>query len=517
MPRLGSVLIFSSLALLVLTRLWVPPPGIDVLWQIKAGEWMWQTQRILTTDPFSYTRLGAPWLNHEWGSELLYYALYHAYSGLGLTWLRIGIGLSIAWCVYQTCGRFSPHRWLNMLVTLLTLLVVTSRLTNRPAVFSTLFLCIVVWLVTRVRHDPALRRHYFWLFPLFLLWTNLHAGVVLGLAALFLFWCPPIVRRLRHLSPPCPWYQREECLFVGLIGICLVNPFGYRILTFPFENLGLTVAIAHTTEWFPAYHPLALRAPGGQFVPYLFGVVLLALIVNACAVDGAYLLLLALTGVMAIKAIRFLPECACLAGPFVAAAFAPVIARHSRLTPALILASVVVAGWPLRRVSVRDLFSLTAARQPSIALSHAPDLAAFLNALQIRGKVFNDMNLGASLIFYRGPEEKVFFDGRHDIYDNAFFAEYLAAFTDPAWFEALSARYGGFDYIVLGQKDWRRHAPLHRWLWGHPDWEMVYAAAQGYVYLRKAPPFAETIRQYRITIPPPVLKARIPLLPPKGY
>ena len=49
-------------------------PGVlndgDTFWHIKAGEWIIGQGAVPHTDPFSYTKAGAPWVAHEWLAEV---------------------------------------------------------------------------------------------------------------------------------------------------------------------------------------------------------------------------------------------------------------------------------------------------------------------------------------------------------------------------------------------------------------------------------------------------------------
>ena len=43
----------------------------DLWWHIKTGEWIWQHHAVPTTDPFSSTFAGHPWIAKEWLSQVL--------------------------------------------------------------------------------------------------------------------------------------------------------------------------------------------------------------------------------------------------------------------------------------------------------------------------------------------------------------------------------------------------------------------------------------------------------------
>ena len=43
----------------------------DTWWHLAAAEWIINHQAAPHADPFSYTRAGAPWLDHEWLSQAI--------------------------------------------------------------------------------------------------------------------------------------------------------------------------------------------------------------------------------------------------------------------------------------------------------------------------------------------------------------------------------------------------------------------------------------------------------------
>src|SRR6202162_3765006 len=77
MGPLGLGALLYGLLLIVGERLLNDP---DTYWHIATGRWIWAHAAVPTADPFSHTLPGAPWLAHEWLSELI---LAGAYGALG--------------------------------------------------------------------------------------------------------------------------------------------------------------------------------------------------------------------------------------------------------------------------------------------------------------------------------------------------------------------------------------------------------------------------------------------------
>ncbi|MBX5467696.1 MAG: hypothetical protein K6U14_09445 [Firmicutes bacterium] len=48
----------------------------DVFWHLAAGRWMWAHRAVLTRNRFSWDAHGAPWINLEWGWDVLLWGLW---------------------------------------------------------------------------------------------------------------------------------------------------------------------------------------------------------------------------------------------------------------------------------------------------------------------------------------------------------------------------------------------------------------------------------------------------------
>src|SRR6266513_1433781 len=86
----------SSLASLLKTRhtfvvvLWfglfaMPARGMldpDIWWHVRTEQLIVHSHHLFHADPYSFTRSGQPWVNHEWLFDVLAFALYRV-AGAG--------------------------------------------------------------------------------------------------------------------------------------------------------------------------------------------------------------------------------------------------------------------------------------------------------------------------------------------------------------------------------------------------------------------------------------------------
>ena len=69
--RAAAIILFALLFALA-TRI---PVDTDVWWHLRAGQYT-LANGMIRVDPFSFTKLGEPWINHSWGSQLVLYAVW---------------------------------------------------------------------------------------------------------------------------------------------------------------------------------------------------------------------------------------------------------------------------------------------------------------------------------------------------------------------------------------------------------------------------------------------------------
>lgn len=502
---MSNFITFLTSTAVAVTSLWKPPLDIDLWWHLKTGEVMWREKTILKTDIFSYTGYGHEWINHEWGTEVIYYLLNHHFGTPGILGFRWLIASLTLFFVARTAYFLSQSLSVSLLVSSLLFQFGISRYLDHPSMVSTMMIAATFWLLTGVQTGRWREKTILALLPLFTLWANLHGGVVIGLAVVGLFWTPEILKGQKIL--------KKLILLTFLILVSLLNPFGFRVLTFPFENLTLTAPMANTLEWLNPFNPMVSQMKEVRWIPFLFVGLGLTFLLFRQTIGASYLLVLGLVSVMVARAVRFLPEFVCVTTPLIAASL-PLRLRVSRLTwiPAILLMGTLLT-WNGRIIRLAPLnlqlfIFLTQTDLPYFA----PDIMLFLKQNNIHGKVFNDINLGSSFIYFLGPEEKVFIDGRHNIYGNDFYIEARWAMVEPKTFEALSQRYGGFNYVLLTSHAIGPDLKLFRYLWESRDWELVYVSIKGVVFVKKLPQFKKVIQQYAVKTLPFEFEQSMPFL-----
>src|ERR1017187_10394402 len=76
-----SFVVIVALGLFAMAARSVTDP--DVWWHLRTGQLILQNHARFHADPYSFTKLGQPWVNHEWLVDVLIFSLYRATGWAG--------------------------------------------------------------------------------------------------------------------------------------------------------------------------------------------------------------------------------------------------------------------------------------------------------------------------------------------------------------------------------------------------------------------------------------------------
>ena len=153
------------------------PVQSDTWWQLRSGQDFWETGSVVLEETHSHTASGRFWMNHEWLSEAIFYALYQ----LGNLPLVVGLAVLVAVAnIAVTWSLMRGSTMVRLLLWAVALSAVSIAWTPRPHVFTLFLVSIAAWLMVTGRHG--------WLPVVFLVWANLHGGFTLGVGLLGAFW-----------------------------------------------------------------------------------------------------------------------------------------------------------------------------------------------------------------------------------------------------------------------------------------------------------------------------------------
>jgi hypothetical protein len=424
LDRLATVLFFSIIVLAAA----LSPMASDTWWQLRAGRDMWTSWHVLLTDTYSHTAYGAFWPNHEWLSQVVFYALYRA-GGLGLVSLFSAAVIAAAWGI---TWHLSSGPVLQRLLVLLPALVPASEhWAPRPHAFSLLFLPLAVLLITK--------RWYIWLVPLFWLWANCHGGVVLGLAVV----AAALGAALFHEPKAFP---KIGLAFVLCLVAVTMTPLGASF----WIEIPRSLSRIHQyplNEWFP---PRLSEIPLMPF--WVISAVFCGLVIarwrtlrGRTARQLTILCLPALVVLpLALTAVRNVGPFLMLAAPAVSGLMPRVVAladrrRQNRPVLNLVLMSSAFLGVAIMiaaayRFQIPHLQWTPLPQASLLALEHCPD------------NLYNRYDEGGYLIWFE-PGRRVFLDGRQDPYQPSLVLDQIRIETSGDYANTFDAHHIRCAYL----------------------------------------------------------------------
>ncbi len=464
----------------------------DFWWHLKTGQYLVETRSVPHTDIFSTVRFGSEWIAHEWGAEVFIYSIYR---GLGYGGLIIAFAIMIAisfWIAYRRCQKHAPHPYVAGFAVILGAIATLPTWGVRPQIFSILFASIFLVILDSYSHNKK-NLAVWWLVPLMIVWTNMHAGFPVGIAFIMLTMFGSVLdglllRRqavadiLRALRPI------GLVLVVCTAAVC-INPSGVRLFSYPFETLTSRTMMQYIQEWrSPDFHEPMFQALS-LMILFTFS----ALALSKKRARPSDILLLIATGWMTLRSSRNMPFFVLVAIPLLAEHSWSWITSHSwgqwlkkpeevaaetKVGLKLVLNVLLLVIAPLALVTLR--VQSTLASQSATEFKEYPSVAVeFLLANRPAQPIYNEYAWGGYLIWRLYPEYKVYIDGRADVYGDSMIDEFLAIHeAEPSWRQHLNQR--GIRTVIV-----KPGVPLASLLREDREWRNVFEDKQAVIFVRQ--------------------------------
>ena len=371
----------------------------DSQWHVAIGRWIAAHGAVPTTDLFSYTFAGRPWIAKEWVSQLI---LYFTYEGAG--W-RGEVALTALAAAGAFVGLFA---WLNRRMRVPAALALTIgafalselHMLARPHVLVTPV--IVGWMIALAsglerRSAPPILAAL-----LIVAWANMHgsfpfglimAGVLAGEGVAF----APAGERLV--------ITRRWAIFLAVSSAAtMISPFGWRAILVPLMMFRNGETLRFVNEWRPLEFD-ALGAVAGYMLVATAALLLLDARRNVFRIVAA-----ALVACLMVRHARFVSLFG-LIGPILAARtvgrYLPPPAGEQRVRAGTRTTILAVLG-----ATALAALALSIVRHPEPTADVTPQQAYDAAVTHgVHGNVFNDYDFGGFLIAH---DVKTFVDGRTD-------------------------------------------------------------------------------------------------------
>ncbi len=423
------------------------PADFDFWWHRRTGEMIVHSLAVPRSDPYSFTVAGKAWTDHEWLSQVLIYGA-DGVLGYFLTFLLfMALGVAAWWLVYRLLRDEGLGGMQALALSIAPAAFGAMYWRVRPAMFTVFFVALFISEMSAARRG---RRQRLWhLAPIMVLWANLHGGYVIGLVLLAML---AVAQWWDRKATTRPNWRHVLCVLGVAFLAAGLNPYTYRVWLYPLTYFaGGNASMQQVDEWqSPDFHqmrnlPLAALLIGGLLAG-----------TNGRRFDAWRSMLVAVFGLMALQSMRHQPlfaiAWAAAAGPALLERW-PWWGRERAEThgPRSVHYALLAAG-------AAALITVAAASPDGVpwrspptggAIPYPVAGAAYIDREHPGARIFNQYEWGGYLIDRLYPRERVFIDGRADLYEGLV-VEYDRLIRGRGWQEAFD-RYG-VDVVLLNPR-----------------------------------------------------------------
>jgi MFS family permease len=247
---------------------------------------------------------GARWVDQQWLGQLTLYGLYRAggYALVVVAYVALAAAaLAMAIAAARHIGGSERH--IVWVLPLATLFYIATAVTIRTQGFGYPLFVAVLWLLASEVRSPTRRRVYL-VFPLLIVWGNLHGSVTMGVGVAVLYGLNLLFHEacstgIRGLARP-----GGLAFIIGAPLCLLATPYGVSIASYYHSTLLNSQFSKLVTEWRPVTSVMALA------IPFLLLVGTTIWLLGRSgrrtpAFDHTVLLMLALGGILAVRNITW--------------------------------------------------------------------------------------------------------------------------------------------------------------------------------------------------------------------
>jgi len=448
----------------------------DTWWHLLVGARILATHSWPTSDIYSFTAPGAPWIAYEWLGEVML-ALADRAAGLaGLMAMLFALTSVVLLLAYYygdlRCGNSKAAFVASWLVVPLACVWFAVH----PYLFGYIYFLLTLICLERFRqgHHRSL-----WLLPVvFCLWVNSHGSFVLGAVVFGIYWVSGLVHFRTGSLVAERWTapQRLQLATVALLSVLAgcITPYGPRLAAYPLQMMFFQHGItANMTSWLP----IPLNQWHGELFLALVLLFIVALAAGQITLRLEDLGLFLFAVFMTAEHARALPYFAFIFAPLLATVLARWVPAYNAAEDKYALNAILIA---LAVLAFVRYFPSRQHLEQEMAKTTPLGAVEFLRQHPQPGPMLNELTWGGYLPYMLGPQQRVFVDGRLDFYQySGVFPDYLDITQLKRDAPRLLRQYNLQSCLITPT------IPLATFLEASPEWEKAYEDDVSVLFVRK--------------------------------
>lgn len=458
-------------------------------------------KEVVSTNFYSYTFPDFSFINHHWGSGVIFYLINQVFGFKGLSLFFVGLSLITFWLFFDLAKRKSNFT-LAFFSSILFLPLIVYRREIRPEVFSYFFCGLFFWLLFKVK-TKKLAFKWLYLLPIFeLIWINLHVYSFWGFILIGLFLLDDFYLFLKQKKKLTLEFKHLILVLLMCFSFSFVNPAGARGVFYPlniFNDYGYRLFENQSVLFIDrviGYYPANL------YFKISFGVLVLSFCwaIKHKRFSLSNFCLFLVISYLGWSAVRNFTLYAFFALVILCFNFAGSIDwlekqnQEKKLFLTVFIAVFFLFG--LYLLSPTYWFS----RNFGLGLTKDNNASAdFFKANKLKGPVFNNYDIGGYLIYNLYPQERVFVDNRPETYPKEFFTQTYVPMQEnrEEWLKVLAK--DNFNSVFFY---WHDLTPWSQQFLGEiikdKDWVPVYVDQWALILVRNNLENKEIIEKFRL-------------------
>jgi hypothetical protein len=201
----------------------------DIGFHLSSARWVLQHHAIPVRDIFTYTVAENPYVDLQWGFQLVVYGILKLFGPAGITTLTtlltLAFGATLLWRVHRRQGRIPLTA-----VLMLGLFFLGNLWEIRPHLFSWIYGSLLLFILEE--HNRGSRHWLPFLPVLMFLWVNSHSLYILGLVCIGSYVFDDVMKRMRGRGGD----NQLICWALAAALATLINPYFIKGWLFPLRQ-----------------------------------------------------------------------------------------------------------------------------------------------------------------------------------------------------------------------------------------------------------------------------------------
>lgn len=273
--------------------------------RLVVGKSFFQTGTLFNYEFQSYGTTHQ-FIDHEWGSSLVFFLVQNYFGDIGLFLFKSTIIFLTIFLITKIIKLDKNNTKLHFLFFFITLQSISYNIfdTIRCQCFSFLFFVLYLYILKKSKSNPKI----LWTIPaLNIIWANMHGGFAIGLVLVAIYTLGEFLNK-RDFKP-------YVIVFITACLTSLINPYGIKYIYFILEALSLNRK--YITEWQSAFFANMFVFSYLKFKIFFISVIIFSTLsifrnIKKQGIKNFYLnidktkyLILIFTALISIKSVRF--------------------------------------------------------------------------------------------------------------------------------------------------------------------------------------------------------------------